>query len=92
MTGARPPTGPPAQAEQARRVRRFYRVPLEEIAYLRVVVESYEGLAQLTALPGRAEVEWTIPVELAEEAAALARALAAEITLVPIPRPDDWPD
>jgi hypothetical protein len=72
-------------------IRRYYRVSLDQIAYLRFVVESYEGLAQLTSLPGRAEVEWVVPRELADEADALAAALADEITLVPIPRPADWP-
>jgi len=67
-------------------------VELPQLAYLRFVLESYEGLAVLTSLPGRAEVEWTIPASRAEEAEALAEALAQEVTLVPIPRPADWGD
>jgi len=73
-------------------VRRYYRVQLSELAYLRFIVESYEGLAVLTAHPGRGEVQWTVPAGLAGEADALARALGQEMTLVPIPRPVDWPD
>lgn len=64
---------------------------LDQIGYVRFVVESYEGVAQVSSLPRRAEIEWIIPVSMAEPAAALADALADEITLVPIPRPDDWP-
>ena len=79
---------PPSQGCQ----RRYFRVELDQIAYIRFVIESYEGLALITSLPRRAEVEWVIPNGLIEEAEALARALAAEVTLVPIPRPADWPD
>ena len=73
-------------------IRRYYRVALKELAFLRFVLEAYDGLAVLTSLPGRAEVEWSIPVERADEADGLAEALAAEMTLVPIPRPPDWPE
>ena len=72
-------------------VRRYFRVQLPDLAYLRFLLEAYEGLAVLTSLPGRAEVEWTVPVERTAEADALAHALGREITLVPIPRPADWP-
>ena len=72
-------------------IRRYFRVPREEIGYLRFLVEAYEGLAQITAAPGRAEVEWIIPEELAEQADELCRVLAKEIGMVPIPRPSDWP-
>lgn len=77
---------------EADQVQRFFRVELGQLAYLRFVLEGYEGLVVLTSLPGRAEVRWTVPAALAAEADALARALAAEITLAPIPRPPDWPD
>lgn len=72
-------------------LKRYYHTELCHLAYLRFVVESYEGLAQITSLPGRCEVEWTIPWELADQAEALARALASEILLVPIAPPEDWP-
>ena len=39
----------------------FFRLPREQIAYVRFIVESYEGLAQVTSLPGRGEMEWLIP-------------------------------
>jgi hypothetical protein len=81
-----PPTDPP------RCERRYFRLPLDQIAYVRFVVESYEGLAQVTSLPGRAEMEWVVPVPLTPVAESLARALALEAGLVPIERPEDWPE
>jgi len=71
---------------------RYFRVPLGEIAYVRFIVESYEGLAQVTSLPGRAEMEWIVPEEMIGPAEALAEALSREVALVAIPRPPDWPD
>jgi hypothetical protein len=71
---------------------RFFRADLHHIAYIRFVVESYEGLALITSLPGRCEVEWVIPAGLVDQAEGLARALAEEVTLVSIDRPADWPD
>jgi hypothetical protein len=76
---------------EPRSLRRYYRLPKEEIAFIRFIVEAYDGLAQVTSLPGRAEMEWVIPEELIEQAEALAVSLAKEIPLVPIPRPEDWP-
>jgi hypothetical protein len=70
--------------------RRYFRLPLEQIAYVRFIVESYEGLAQVTSLPGRAEMEWVVPTALAPLADSLARALALEAGLTAIARPDDW--
>jgi hypothetical protein len=72
--------------------RLFFRVPMEQIAYVRFIVESYEGLALCTSLPGRCEMEWQVPRELLPEAQLLALALAREAGLVPIARPADWPD
>ena len=65
-------------------IHRFYRVEKSQIAYLRFIVESYEGLAQISSLPGRAEVEWTIPWDLKTQAEQLAKELAKEIMLLPI--------
>jgi hypothetical protein len=77
-------------AEQAAVERRFFRAPLAEIGYLRFVVESYEGLAQMRSLPRRTEIEWIIPLELVAEADGLARSLAGETGLAPIDPPPDW--
>jgi hypothetical protein len=73
-------------------LQRYFRLPIEEIAYVRFVVEAYEGLAQVTSLPGRAEMEWRIPEGLIAAAEELAGALAVEVGLAPIPRPPDWPE
>ncbi len=69
----------------------FFRLPKKQIAYVKFIVESYEGLAQVTSLPGRGEMEWLIPDQLLQEAQGLAHALAAEVGMVLIPRPADWP-
>ncbi len=72
--------------------RYYFRLPLSQIAYARFIVESYEGLAQVTSLPGRGEMEWIVPLGMVALADALARALGHEVGLVAIPRPEDWPE
>lgn len=73
-------------------LRRYFRLPRENIAYVRFVVEAYEGLALVSSPPSRGEMEWFVPVALAEQADELARALETEAGLVSITRPQDWPD
>jgi hypothetical protein len=70
--------------------RRYFRLPLAQISYVKFVVEAYEGLAQVSSRPGRGEMEWVVPPGLEQQAEALARALEAEAGLVPIAPPDDW--
>ncbi len=70
----------------------FFRLPMEQISYVKFVVEAYEGLAQVSSLPGRAEMLWLVPRSQEQEARALANGLAKEAGLVPIPRPTDWPE
>ncbi len=71
---------------------RFYRVPLEQIAYVRAIVEAYDGLALLRAPdPRRGEIEWLIGEGLEDEALELARRLRREAGLIEIARPTDWP-
>ena len=71
---------------------RFFRVPLEQIAYVRAVVEAYDGVALVRAAdPRRGEIEWLVGDGLEDEAETLARRLAKEAGLVEIPRPTDWP-
>lgn len=69
----------------------YFRLPPKDIAYVRFIVESYEGLAQVTSLPGRGEMEWIVPTSLLPEAESLAAALSQEISLVRIEPPSDWP-
>ncbi|HEY7954204.1 MAG TPA: hypothetical protein VII38_02890 [Polyangia bacterium] len=70
---------------------RFYRVPLDQIGYMRAVVEGYDGVAAIFARdPNRGEVEWIIGEGLEDEALAIARRLELETGLVEIARPIDW--
>jgi hypothetical protein len=70
----------------------FFRVPLEQIGYVRAIVEGYDGVAVVQAPDaGRGEVEWIVGEGLEDEAVALAGRLAVEAGLVAIARPDDWP-
>ena len=70
----------------------FFRLPLDQIGYVRAVVEAHEGLACVrSAAANRGEIEWLGPEPLVEDARALAAALAIETGLQEIPRPPDWP-
>ncbi len=72
---------------------RFFRVPLDEIGYVRMIVESHDGLAAVRSFGGkRGEIEWLLGEGMEAEADALAERLAAEVGLIPISRPPDWPD
>lgn len=71
---------------------RWFRVPLGEIAYVRAIVEGYDGLALVRAPDARrGEIEWLVGDGLEAEADALAERLGREAGLVAIARPDDWP-
>lgn len=70
----------------------YFRLPIEQIAYVRFIVESYENLAQVTSIPGRGEMEWVIPSGLIDTAHELAQALSEETGMVVIHRPADWPE
>jgi hypothetical protein len=61
-------------------VRRF-RVPLEAIGYVRMIVEGYDGLAVVSSEAGHGIVEWDVAPGREDEADALARALADETGL-----------
>jgi hypothetical protein len=61
-------------------VRRF-RVPLPAIAYVRMILEAYEGLAVMVSEKGRTVVEWWIAPGREAEAETLARALGEEVAL-----------
>jgi hypothetical protein len=70
----------------------FFRVPLEQIGYVRAIVEGYDGVAVVYAPdPRRGEVEWIVGEGLEAEAAELAARLAGETGLTEIARPPDWP-
>lgn len=72
---------------------RYYRVQLQEIGYVRMIVESYDGLAVVRSLGGgRGEIEWLLGEGMEEEADALAARLRDEVGLCAIERPADWID
>jgi hypothetical protein len=65
-------------------VRRF-RVPIPAIAYVRMIVEAYDGLAVVVSPERRRGlVEWHIAPGREAEAATLAEALAREVRLQPL--------
>jgi hypothetical protein len=72
--------------------RRYFRLPRAQIAYVRFIVESYEGLAQVTSIPTRGEMAWIVPDSQAALADALAASLAEEIPFIEISRPENWPE
>lgn len=72
---------------------RYFRVPLHEIGYVRMIVEAYDGLAFVRSLSAsRGEIEWVVGEGMEEEAEALAVKLAKEVGLLSIDRPADWVD
>lgn len=72
---------------------RYFRVPLSEIGYVRMIVEAYDGLAAVRSLrDDRGEIEWILGEGMEDEAEALAQRLAQETGLCPIARPADWVD
>lgn len=64
-------------------VRRF-RCPIEQIAYVRMILEAYDGLAIMTSQPGDSIIEWWIAPGREHEAEALANALEADAGLRPL--------
>ena len=70
---------------------RFFRISLAEVAYVRAILEGYDGLAVLRVPdPDRGEVEWLIGEGLEQEAEAIAKRLEVECGLVEISPPADW--
>jgi hypothetical protein len=61
-------------------IRRFL-LPMDQIGYVRFIVEGYEGLAQVSASAGQAEICWGIPRSRLSEANDLIEALAGEAGL-----------
>jgi len=55
-----------------------FRLPRDQIGYVRFIVESYEGVAQVSSEPRRDEIEWIVPQSMCGHAQELADALCAE--------------
>ena len=70
---------------------RFFRVPVEQIGYVRAILEGYDGVAQLVAPdPRRGEIEWRIADGQEAEADRVFQRLRREVDLQPIDPPGDW--
>lgn len=68
--------------------KRYFVVPRAEIAYLRFILEGYDGLAFLRTLEARtALVEIAFAASRRADAEALLAALAAEVPLAAVPPP-----
>ncbi len=68
--------------DDTRCLRRRYRLPREEIKYVRFILEAYSGIAVMSSPRGRGEIEWLVPRGLEAEADGLAQALEEEIGMV----------
>ncbi len=61
-------------------IRRYFTVRRRDIAYLRFIIESYDGLATLSTVDGRnGTVSLSMPPCFADEVNGLVRALEKEI-------------
>ena len=70
--------------------KRYYLVPRHEIAYLRFIMESYDGLLFMRTLDKQTGlVEVAYPPTRAEDAEGLLAALADEAGMQPVPVPDE---
>ena len=65
-----------------------FRLPKEQIKYVKWIVEAHDGLAVVSSPRGRGEMEWMVPVGLEEEALVLAAALRDEVGLELLPPSD----
>jgi len=72
---------------------RYLRVDRRDLAYLKFIIESYEGLAVLSTVePRDAVVRIGYPGCSEDDLSDLLRALAAEIRLMEVPRPVGYRD
>jgi hypothetical protein len=70
-------------------IQMYFRVNPKDQAYVKFLVESYEGLAAIrTVDPREGIMEWMIPPDLVEQAEALVESLRAEISIEQISPPD----
>jgi len=71
-------------------VKRYYRIVPEEIAWLRFVLESYDGLAFVRSLDGRqALVEVAYHPSRSDDAEPLLHSLIAESSMQPVTTPPE---
>jgi len=66
-------------------VQKYFRVNPKDMAYVKFIVESYDGLAVLRTVDSREGImEWMIPPGLVKEAEELIDSLREEIAIVPV--------
>jgi hypothetical protein len=69
-------------------IQMYFRVNPKDQAYVKFLVESYEGLAAIrTVDPREGIMEWMIPPDLVEQAEALIDSLRAEISIEAVSPP-----
>lgn len=69
-------------------IQKYFRVNPKDMAYVKSIVESYEGLAVLRTVDSEEGImEWMIPPDLVEEAEKLIDSLREEILIVPVSPP-----
>ena len=69
-------------------VQKYFQVSPEDMAYVKFIVESYEGLAVLRTLNANQGImEWMIPPDLLTEAEKLIESLRGEVTILSLPPP-----
>ncbi len=69
-------------------IQRYFRVNPRDMAYVKFIVESYEGMAVLVTVdPGEGMMEWMIPPGLLEEVEELIDSLREEVTIIPVSPP-----
>lgn len=69
-------------------IQKYLRVNPKDMAYVKFIVESYEGLAVLrTVNPREGIMEWMIPPDLVKEVEELIDSLRKEIAIVPVSPP-----
>jgi hypothetical protein len=64
-----------------------YRISREAIGYLRFLLEGYEGLAQLSSVAGRDEIELLVPTSQRAELLQLLEAVTEELGLSRVESP-----
>lgn len=58
-----------------------FQLAKHHIAYVRFIVEAYEGIAQMSSFAGQSEVTWHVPPDMVPAAKSLAEALRDEVGL-----------
>jgi len=72
---------------------RYYRVNRRDLVYLKFILEAYEGLALLSTIEREGAIVRIAYPHFAEgDVADLMRAMAGEINLSEVPRPEGYQD